>query len=492
MKIVKQLLFFLACIAMLTTCTNSDDILEDNSQINSDYMKYKVPTDAIVVAPSGDISGVTDANNIEDELSTAKLTGGTVYLSDENKKTTDYYYISRNIVVDGFKGTLMGEGKNKTIINAGRKSASEGFEPAYSPIWTDLKPWEPLAPNVLQMGNCSGDVTIKNLSILVKDDQPTDIQLDFYGDDGSYIWTIIELMEGEYNTRIENVRLEGKKSLANGNIYGLNAGWGIIRRPGINGELDFVDAKGNLTIKNVEIKNVSQDAIRFIGFIDGSNINITDVSVENVGTGITAGYITDSFVDISNVSAENVGIGIDAGDITDSFFNISKVDISIHEDGWAGMYFYNINSGLKVTKNQITGAKWFTSLYMRNVSHSTISKNKFIDISSFGAAIYLRSESNENTLFQNDFKDSTLPGWTTTSPDGPGAILLRFDTQNNDIFEMKFPKNEEITLCEMILDNGNNKIKNWEACKELGYKSSAVLNEEPSQDYRQFRIKHTK
>ena len=492
MKIIKQLLFFLACIAMLTTCTNSDEILEDNSQINSDYMKYKVPVDAIVVAPSGDISGVTDANNIEAALNTAKLTGGTVYLSDEYDNTIDYYYTSRNIVVDGFNGALIGEGKNETIINAGRKSASEGFEPAYSPVWTDLQPWHPLAPNVLQMGNCTGDVIIKNLSILVKDDQPTDIQLNFYGDDGSNIWTIIELMYGEYNTRIENVRLEGKISLANGNNYGFNAGYGIIRNARTKTLEEFSPTKGNLTIKNVEIKNVSHDAIRVRRFKDGSNINITNVSVENVGTGISTEVMTDSFVDISNVSAENVGDGIVAGNITDSFFNISKVDISISEEGWGGMYFYDINSGLKVTKSQITGAKWFASLYMRNVSHSTITKNKFVDISSFGAAIFLRSEANENTIFKNDFKDSNLPGWTTTSPDGPGAILLRSDTQNNYIFEMEFPKNEEITLCEMILDNGNNNIENWEACEELGYKSSAVLNEEPSQDYRQFRIKHTK
>ena len=77
----------------------------------------------IEVAPSGDKTGVTDADNIEAALM-ANPAGGTVEL------TAGFFYVSRSISIEGFNGTLRGAGKNETVIEAVRRgpNPSEGFD----------------------------------------------------------------------------------------------------------------------------------------------------------------------------------------------------------------------------------------------------------------------------------------------------------------------------------------------------------------------------
>ncbi len=457
-------------VFVLLSCNETDEINLMNSQNIEEQLSNKAPLKAILVAPSGDVTGVSDADNIEDALNTAKLTGGTVYLTDGYTHTTDDYYTSRNIVVDGFNGTLMGEGKNKTIINAGRKSISEGFAPAYSPIWTILKPGYPLASTVLQLDNSTGDVSIKNLSILIKDDQPTDIIPDAYAGVATYLWGMIELIGGEFNAIIENVNLEGKESSAFGNSYGQNTGWGIHIMPWKNPpsvEWPFQPTKGNLTIKNVDIENIGNDAILLMDYKDGSEINIEDVNVHDVGYGIAVSRINDSFVNVSNVTTSN------------------------HGAGWAqGLWFANINSGLMVTKNKISNANWFAAAFFFNVHGAIINKNKFIDVGSFGATIALSGGSTGNTVGQNDFSDSKLLGWNSPSLfDGLGAVWLRDDTENNTVLETKFPMNGSKTYCNMILDQGNNTIKNWQPCENLGYKIPSNLKRKENQSEIKFEHK---
>jgi len=457
MKSFKVISLVLLTLYLILSCSpDNDEIITDlNSYNNKESKKFKNSENTFIVAPSGDKTGVTDANNIENAMNNAKSIGGTVYLTDGYKKTTDNYYTSRNIAVVGFNGTLLGENKNKTIINAGRQSDLVGFAPAFSPTWTVLKPWHPLASSVLQLDDSTGDVTIKNLSILVMDDQPTNPLPDFYNDDGTYLWNAIELIGGEFNTIIENVNIEGKKTQAIGNIGGLNLGWGIHVMPwDISLGFPPLRTQGNLTIKNVKLENIYSDAILLMDYKDGSMITVEDITAKNVGYGVSVSRITDSYVKVSNA------------------------DISNHDSWWAqGMWFEDINSGLEATENKISDAKWFSSIFLWDVHGAKITNNKFVNISSFRAAIALSGGSTWNTVHHNDYKDSNLPGWTTTSPDGPGAVFLQNTTHNNYIFEMKFPNNK--TLCEMILNLGDNSIHNWQACENLGNKSS--LNQKANQ-----------
>ncbi len=464
----RKLLAYTMCICLICSCSTDtvDEINEDIYSAQARSMKIgnlgndlisQMASDAILIAPSGDITGVTDAANITEAMNTVKSSGGTVYLTDQNNGSTDHFYVSSNIVIDGFNGTVTGEGKEKTLIHAGRQSAAVGFTPAYSPIWTYIYPWSPLASAVFQLDFSVGDVAIKNLSILVRDDQPTDIFKDAYNNDGSYIWTIIEIVGGEHNTIIENVHLEGKESSAYGNLSGFNAGWGIHVMPWANPpsvEFPPRPTKGNMVIKNVSVENVANNALLFMAFTDGSEI------------------------DIKNVYASNVGYGIVARNISDSWVNISNMHVSNHSAGWAtGMIFSDINSGLRINENQFSNAKWFASLFLWNVHHARITNNTFSDISSFGTAVGLSGASSWNTVFQNDFRESGLPGWSTETPGGPGAVWLRGDTHHNEVFEMKFPGGNGTSFCNMIMDLGDNTVKNWEMCEKPNLNVHSGLGE---------------
>ncbi len=142
----------------------------------------------------------------------------------------DHYHTSRNIVTTGFSGVLRGESMDNAIIHAARKSATDGdgFAPAFSPWWWSQGSAIRELATVLQFDNASGSVTITDLTVETKDDQPTDLTIDYYGNPATYITTLIEILGGEHDTRIENVRVEGKETGAAGNLrpkYGPWSWW---------------------------------------------------------------------------------------------------------------------------------------------------------------------------------------------------------------------------------------------------------------------------
>jgi len=488
MKNIIYLSFLFLFLFVFTSCEQEDGINPDLINKSKKSKEISSNEDYIIVAPSTDISGVTDANNIEAALNEAKVFGGTVYLTDGDESTVDHYYTSRNIVVEGFDGTLKGEDRDNTIINAGRKSKTVGFKGAHSPY--SGEGFDDLA-TIFQLDNSVGDVIITDLAILVKDDQPTDIQPDFYGRDATYITTFIEILGGEHNTIIENVRLEGKKSNAFGNEQGMNIGYGIhVMLSSL-----FSTGKGNLTIEDVELTNIGWGAVIFMQFKDGSKITIEDVMAKNVGQGIYAGTIFDSSV------------------------KISEMNISIHSLGYQGIDMWNIPSGLEVKGNAILGSNFYGVL-LRGISNAQIignsikdhygydgrhygitvlfssnnnyiADNKFVNLSGEGGGIRIDKGSKGNRVEKNDFKSSNLPGWTISTPNGPGAIYLGSSTQNNEIFEMKFPTGKDIS--QMVRDYGiNNTIHNFESSEDSVHKEDheIELDDDELKLKSKFRFKH--
>jgi parallel beta-helix repeat protein len=445
----------------------------------------------VVVAPSGDVSGVIDANNIQDALNAVKADGGTVYLTDGDATTVDHYYTSRNVVTTGFSGVLNGEGMDNTIIHAGRKSAAvgDGFEPAFAPWWNPGSAIPELA-TVLQFDVPSGSVTITDLSIEAKDDQPTDLTLDYYGNPATYITTLIEILGGEHDTRIENVRLEGKETGAEGNVRGTNVDAALHVMLGGPVPLPEGLGTGDLNVQNIEIANVGGGGVLFMRYKDGSMIDINGVRASNVVRGIWGQAVLASSVKISNS------------------------DIATHPAGIAGIYLRNIPSGLEVTGNTVTGSARLGAVYMHTISNATIagntlkdvealqgwrasiylwtshdnriSGNTFEGVSGGVAGIRLRAGSSGNTLGHNDFVKSGLPGWTITTPAGPGAILLDATTLSNDVVgQAKFPGFPDPTaICSQVLDLGDNRIAGMDRCEHmppLPFALPGALEEEPEE-----------
>jgi parallel beta-helix repeat protein len=114
-------------------------------------------------------------------------------------------------------------------------------------------------------------------------------------------------------------------------------------------------------------------------------------------------------------------------------------------------------------------------IFLWQSNDNNISDNHFEAVSGGSAGIRLQGGSSGNTLDDNHFVESGLPGWTANTPDGPGAILLDASTYYNTVLEMKIPPGK--TLCQMIWDmtddpetleyDGANYIHNWQPCENL-------------------------
>jgi hypothetical protein len=491
MKPLKIIVLILIVGFSTNSCTELDTkeeigpIDQISSNGNSPFIGGNKLGTMYLVEPSGDQTGVTDAENIEAALNLAKANAGTVYLTDGNPETVDQYYTSRNITIDEFQGSLIGESQDNTLIYAGRKSAEVGFQGTFSSYWTDFG-YDFLFPTVLQFYYGVGTISISDLSILVVDEQPCDVFTDEYGEDATHIVTILEVFGGSHDTYIENVRFQGNESTAYGSRYGMNTTYGIHAMPGSSDELH---KEGDLIITNSEISNISYGAILFMLFDEGSKIKV------------------------KKVVANNVGQAIYSGNLFASSINITDMDINIHQGGFTAIWLWDIKKGLSITGNKIqnhrnygiglrsienavisdnliykdNGKAWwsFGIMLWADCNYNTLSGNMFSELSGVAGGIRMRRNSHDNVFMKNDYTNSGLPGWTENSPWGPGAIFIESDIidangnivipgpSNNEILESKFP-GKRTTICEMIMDltddqttseyDGYNKIIGLESC----------------------------
>ena len=374
-------LFLILALSITIGCQKDGDpylkILGDAQTVEA----LKQSASVEYVTPSGDVSGVTDADNIQDALNAVKVDGGTVHLTNGN------YYVSRNIFVEGFWGTLEGESMDNTIIEAVRRSAGDGFVPAESTYWPD---WSALhvLPTVLQFDYSAGDVTIKDLSIQVTDSNPADPYIHPWGGPNptTAISTLIEILGGDHKTVIENIRLKGEA----GDARGKNVALGIHVMLGESlSSGDF--GTGDLKFQNVIVENIALYGLTIMRF-ESSEIMIEDVTVNNISEGIYLGPFNNSTVMIHDMGFTNVIWPVDAAHIYNSTVEISNVDIALPPEGGAGLYLWDIPSGLEVTGNTITGSAGLAAAFMTSVSNATIVGNSIEDIELrqlYTAGIYL-------------------------------------------------------------------------------------------------------
>ncbi|TNJ45273.1 hypothetical protein KFZ70_06840 [Tamlana fucoidanivorans] len=434
----KNIYILTISILVLISCNKEDIMFEHEQNLSNADLSYNALSDAIIVAPSNDMSGVEDANNIEAALELAKASGSTVYLSDGLMNTKDHYYLSRSVRTEGFNGAFLGEGKNKTLIHVGRKSDTEGFTGVHSTGWGGF------VPNVFQFDKPTGDVTIKNLAILIKDDAPRGT-----GSGPSFIGVALELIGGSFNAHINNIRIEGKASQASGNLIGYNLNWGIHVmpwgdfNPGQPGPPPRTQGS-SLTIKNIDFENLAWNAISFMDFGDASKVLIDQISAKKVGTGVAGGRANDSDIMISNVE-------INCHDATNP-----------QGRGLArGMVFWEMASAPTITDCMIKNSNWWWQILIVASQNATITNTSFVDCQPGNAAIVINNSTHCN-IIQNDYRDNGLPGWTENS-NGPGAVFMNPGSSNNYVHEMKFPA--RLTVCDMVRNLGsNNTIHNWEAC----------------------------
>lgn len=382
------LLSLLGTLALSTSLAFSDDDLE------------------IELEPSGDMTGITDANNIEAALEVVKASGGTVELEE------GCYYVSRPIVVEEFNGVLKGDDMDETVITAVRKSSAPGDGFGFT---TKNPPGWPL-PMMFSFPNPTGKLVIKDLSLQVLDPAPADLYTDQYGDDSHALHVFILTFKGNCITMVKNVKLKG----ADGDFREKNMKYAIVRALG----------EGNINIRNCEFENI------------GGECNAVF-------------WMKNSFISITNCISNNAMFVYHVNNI-DSHTIIKKNTVS-GTDLWDALWIFN-SENVYISKNTFkdftihltTGA----IIRLKNSHGCTITKNKFINILSIlgKGAIWLWGDSSSNTIQRNDYSQSGLPGWTDCTvypPEGLGYILLGPDTTNNNVYEY-VPENQ---VCDFGTDN---------------------------------------
>ena len=101
-------IIFLLAAVVCTTCTKDEALLSPNGE-DSLLKGAKIKYSVLDVPPSGDITGVTDVQNINDALQNADP-GDIVQLEK------GIFYLHKSIICWDFSGTLRGAGKNETTI----------------------------------------------------------------------------------------------------------------------------------------------------------------------------------------------------------------------------------------------------------------------------------------------------------------------------------------------------------------------------------------
>jgi len=186
-------------VLVLLACTEEEVLHNDAVSTAIDKAGSRRLSHSIKVRPSGDMSGFTDANAIENALLTISP-GGTVLLA------AGKYFIARPVVAYGFNGTLQGEGKKETRI-LGVGSVAEPFP--LVPIRDNY--FEILDRAVLfHFPSPTGKVNISNLSVSLKEGFFSEtIPSEFIGPNDLFAFFVVDIGYDKVNTTFHDVGLKG-------------------------------------------------------------------------------------------------------------------------------------------------------------------------------------------------------------------------------------------------------------------------------------------
>ena len=348
------------------------------------------------------------------------------------------YYVNTNIIGSGFSMTLEGEGLDSTIVKAVRKGPNlgQGFDGSYKYLFFNRSR---IAPTVFGFEHPNDNViynlTIKGLTVSVEDNYPCDTYTNPSGYATTAMFNLICDWSGNCKTIMDHVGLIGN-----------DGDW--------LGEYFPAQVKG----KNVFIAMHTMRGIR--GVRQGiGDATFTYCNAENACWGLVAMCIKDSSILMQHCTVNKCMFGF-APDWANGPVNIS------------GNYAYNCETdGLDLTDlGQVTAVgnyvtlssrigpgenKPYAGIWLAGVTNANISGNTIIGGNNAQAAgVWLSYGSNGNTVQNNDYSQSTFSGWTDANPNGPGSVLLSQNSNNNLVYEYKFPPTlagDAPTVCQQVM-----------------------------------------
>jgi hypothetical protein len=300
----------------------------------------------IVVFPSGDITGVTDADSIYWALQTL-TPGGTVQFSE------GHFYVSRSIFIENFNGALKGAGMDKTIIEAVRKSDTEGFA-----LWEH--PTKPMKlSKLLWFWNPTDYLSLEDLTFQVLDPQPSEPYQAYWAEgDITALTSFFHAMGGDCEIVVKNIRMTGAESEADGNFNGMNIAWPCQRHPGT----------GDLTIEACVFEKIGG------AVIDLMDLSDCTVTVSRVETYDTQGIYLE----------QNLGIGLEP-----STFIFTHNNFQLFPGhNFAGIEIWNpsghpvegVQHEIVISNNKFHSPSCkepYAAIFAKRISGAVVTNNKF-------------------------------------------------------------------------------------------------------------------
>lgn len=186
-------------VSLSFSCSEEEDLLRnDATPIALDRAELKKLPNLIKVKPSKDMSGVTDADAIENALLTVRP-GGTVLLA------AGKYFIGRPVVAPGFNGILRGEDKKETrIFGVGSEASPFPLAPIQGDFGiTDLAV-------LFHFPSPVGKVSVADLSVSLKEGFFSEtIESGFVGPNDLFAFFVVDIGYDDVNTSFRNVALKG-------------------------------------------------------------------------------------------------------------------------------------------------------------------------------------------------------------------------------------------------------------------------------------------
>ena len=417
-----QILSFLTILSVVLVFSSCEDTTvapqPEVAGIEDSSFEFKSAPD-ITLNPSGDLTGVTDADALETALNALPV-GGNLRLNKGD------YFINREIVVSNFDGTIYGQGMSKTTINGVGDNATPFISNYF--ILFDLP---------------SGSISIEKISFELPDGfetQSTFLQ--------SFVK--INLTSTGSDTKFDKVRMSGTEAPPGSpSILGFHP-FNAIH---VMGD-PAITSGGNHVLTNSEISRTSFQATihenfkdatveisgntyfdvkqTLVRILDGCDVLIANNTKETISFGaivvtqegqdipgnLSNVVIRNNDINTSGYTAIEIGVG---GGLDKPDFNlliekntIFKADDPIMIfDNLAGIFINNGEQNAVVRKNTISGQSEY-GIWASTVDNSSFIKNRFDGLTSNVADYYL-DDSDNNIICKK--------GPTTILDEGIGNLL---------------------------------------------------------------------
>ena len=460
----------------------------------------------INVPPATGVSTI-DTPNIQNAMDAALAAGpGTTVLFPAG-----HYKIHTEIYTIGFDGNVIGAGIDNTIIEAVRAPDGTRFQPQWHfDMPGDVVDGEPRTSIFMFQRTDGSQLTVKGMTLKCDDPAPCEPVVmwnaGIFETLASFICDFYGLNK---TTTIENVKFDGEIAATPTAEGTHNCVCGIITWPEGNSPVN----PGVVTVKNCEAEmvdygiyllgyNGSSSSATIDGFIGHDVGNLAWVSSMFVGsTQVTNCHVTNSegyvmiYVDWSDKVA-----------ITNCTIKNSMASFGIYA-GWGANNTSIVNNQIEGFTAQPWGSGWEAPICIEMSQHCIVANNTLVDVnngpvcagvrlSSYGTVWWDGYHCKNNTVQNNNYARSGLPGWSV----GTGCVVLEADWNwvpengpwgaavDNFVVERLFPAGTN--MCNQVYDMtmsptlplGLNKIPGWQGvCGLLPENVRAMISQKRAQ-----------